>query len=246
MSTLFLFSLFIAGLFAGAINVFSGGGSVLTLPLLIIAGLDANTANGTNRVGILLQTIAALLRFGKPGQRMLGQSLKLTLVTLPGAILGAWVAVFMDETSFHYLLIGVLLLSAVSLFMPNFHEVEPDHTPSFWLYPTFFAIGFYGGLIQVGVGFLLMAGLYHLLHARLVVVNIYKVLIIFLFTLPALGIFLYYGQIHWGAGLSLAAGMALGGWLAAHLSLQQSGENWIRAVTLLIVLLMIAKLLFNG
>ena len=58
MDNIYLYIIiFISGLIAGVINTLAGGGSLLTLPILIFSGLPPNIANGTNRVGILIQAI---------------------------------------------------------------------------------------------------------------------------------------------------------------------------------------------
>ena len=73
-------------------------------------------------------------------------------------------------------------------------------------------VGFYGGFLQVGVGFLLMASMRRLLKLDLVRVNMHKVFIVLIYTLPALLIFMYNRNVDWVYGLNLAAG---GAWSAA-------------------------------
>ncbi len=241
---LFILLLFLAGLLAGVMNVMSGGGSMLTLPVLILAGLDSATANGTNRIGIITQSLAGMAGFAqKKLDHDYAQSVWFSLLTLPGAIIGAYVAVAMNDTWFRYVLVAVLLFSAASLFIPL---PKPDTQASSarrWLaYPAMLGIGFYGGFIQVGVGFLFMAVLYNLLHMRLLYVNAHKVVVILVYSLPALGVFWWNDKINWSLGIALATGSALGGWLAAHWSLS-GGDVWIRRLTLVIVVLMSVKLL---
>ena len=92
--------LFLFGNFAGFINVVAGGGSTLTLPLLILMGLDTSVANGTNKIGILTQTMAASLSFRKSKFKDTNLSIKLALLTVPGAILGAIYSTQINEESF--------------------------------------------------------------------------------------------------------------------------------------------------
>jgi uncharacterized membrane protein YfcA len=111
-----------------------------------------------------------------------------------------------------------------------------------WLiYPALVGIGFYGGFLQIGVGFLFMAALYHLLKVDLVLVNMHKVFIILIYTVPALTIFLITGNVNWKLGLSLAAGSALGAWIGARASVK-GGEKIIRIVLAVAILIMAAKL----
>ena len=103
-------------------------------------------------------------------------------------------------------------------------------------------IGFYGGFIQVGVGFLLMASLRGFMRLSLLRVNMHKVFIVLIYTIPALFIFAWTGNVDWGLGLSLAAGSAAGAWWAAKSSVRK-GERVIRAFLVLAVLIMALKLL---
>ncbi|MCB0295369.1 MAG: sulfite exporter TauE/SafE family protein, partial [Calditrichaeota bacterium] len=113
---------------------------------------------------------------------------------------------------------------------------------SWLIYPAMFGIGFYGGFIQVGVGFLLMAALFHLLRLNLVHVNMHKVFIVLIYTIPALGVFIWSGNVDWLLGISLAAGNSFGGWWAAKLSVRK-GDKIIRYVLFVAIILMALKLL---
>jgi uncharacterized membrane protein YfcA len=104
------------------------------------------------------------------------------------------------------------------------------------------AIGFYGGFMQVGVGFAFMVSLFHLLRLDLVRVNMHKVFIIFIYTIPAFLVFLITGNVEWKFGLTLAAGMAFGAWWAAKISVRK-GEKIIRIVLVAAILWMALKLL---
>ncbi len=106
---------FFSGLAAGFINVVAGGGSLLTLPVLLFLGLPAATANATNRVGILLQNVVATSTFRRQGLLEAGLGLRLMLAAAPGAALGALVAVDVDDRLFRWVLGAVMLLVLVSI-----------------------------------------------------------------------------------------------------------------------------------
>jgi len=238
-----LLLLFAIGAMAGFINVMAGGGSTLTLPILIFLGLDGATANGTNRVAILIQNIFAVWGFHQKNYSRFKLSLKYALFTLPGAIIGAVVAVQIGDVLFKRLLSLVIVLVVISMLLPRPREnAEGDGPAQGWLYLALFGIGFYGGFIQAGVGFLLMAALFHLARINLVQVNMHKVFIVLIYMIPALAIFAYNGHVDWLVGLVLAAGNASGGWLSARISVKR-GEGLVRAVLMLALLLMAFKLL---
>lgn len=241
-----IFLLFGVGSIAGILNVMAGGGSTLTLPVLILLGLDPVLANGTNRVGIIAQTLSAVISFQQERYHAIKTSLKLTAFTLPGAIVGALIATRVSSGLFQKILAYVLIGVTLSMILRNLrakrNETESQQRSSWLIYPAMLAIGFYGGFIQVGVGFLFMASLYHLMKLDLVRVNMHKVFIIFIYTIPAMLVFLFTGNVEWKFGLSLAAGMAFGGWWAAKISVKR-GEAVIRFILIVAILLMALKLL---
>ncbi|MGH1363989.1 MAG: sulfite exporter TauE/SafE family protein [Calditrichia bacterium] len=238
--------LFGVGSMAGMINVLAGGGSSLTLPALIFLGLDSALANGTNRVAIIMQNIFATASFRKQQVSNFNLSVKLALWTLPGAIIGAIMAVRISDEWFQTILAIVLIGVIISMFFSPAGKqnltANLDGKPNWLIYPAMFGIGFYGGFIQVGVGFLLMASLFHLLRTSLVYVNMHKVLIVLIYTIPALAIFIYSDKVDWGFGLSLAAGNAFGAWWAAKFAVK-IGDKVVRYVLILAIVIMILKLL---
>ena len=241
-----LFLLFGVGTIAGFINVFAGGGSTITLPILIFLGLDPSLANGTNRIGILAQTLSAVVSFRQEKYHDFKLSLRLTAFTLPGAIAGAIIATRISGDLFQKILAFVLIAVTVSIFLKKKNQEKSRgdcKTKSSWLiYPVMLAIGFYGGFMQVGVGFVFMASLYHLMSLNLIRVNMHKVFIIFVYTIPAFLVFLLTGNVEWSFGLILAVGMAFGAWWAAKISVKK-GEKFIRIVLIPVILGMALKLL---
>jgi uncharacterized membrane protein YfcA len=237
--------LFGVGTIAGFMNVTAGGGSSLTLPTLIFLGLDAALANGTNRVAIIIQNMAAVYSFKREKYQQFRLSLKLSLLTLPGGIAGALVAVKISNTLFQKILGIVMIGIILSMIIPR-SKISFDNTKDKkigWAVAlSMLFIGFYGGFIQVGVGFLLMAALNYLLKFDLVHVNMHKVFIVLVYTAPALLIFIISGDVKWTLGLSLAAGNAFGGWWAAKASVKK-GDKLIKAVLIVAILVMSLKLL---
>ncbi len=216
--------LFLVGLLAGFVNVFAGGGSTLTLPILIFSGLDTATANGTNRIAIFLQNIAGVSSFKQ--QKVIGAriALKYALFTIPGAIIGAFYSIKINDLWFQRIL-GVIMIGVViSLFQKKKENTtqQSEKESGFFFYLSLFAIGFYGGFIQVGIGFIIMATLFHFLQTSLVKVNFYKLIIVMIYTIPAIIIFAFNDKIDWVLGLSLAAGNMLGAWVAAHVTVKKA------------------------
>ena len=233
------------GAASGFINIIAGGGSSLTLPAMILMGLDSTVANGTNRVAICIQSIVGIAGFHKQEVNRFGESLKFSLVALPGATLGALIAVKIDSLWFQRILGIVMLAILVSMIIPLPNPVETEPVSVFrkrLSHIVMFGVGFYGGFIQVGVGFLIMAILYHGLRLNLVDVNVHKVFIVFMYTLPALAVFIWNDKVNWLIGLTLAIGSGLGGWVGAHVTVK-GGEKAVRRVLMVVLLAMSIKLL---
>ncbi|HET7370870.1 MAG TPA: sulfite exporter TauE/SafE family protein [Gammaproteobacteria bacterium] len=241
----YLLLLFAAGIAAGVINTSAGGGSMLTVPVMIFLGMDPLVANGTNRFGIIVQNAVAIEGFRRRGFGYFGTSLKLGLWALPGALIGAWLAAHIDADLFQRILSIVLVMSALSLLLPAKRDAGGTHRPH-WLLagPALFGIGLYGGFVQVGVGILLMLGLKHLLRLDLLRVNVHKVFIVLIYTLPALAIYAAMGQVDWLAGAVLAVGNAIGAWLGIRLAMR-GGEKLIRWIVAAAVIAMGIKLLLG-
>lgn len=236
------------GVLAGILNILAGGGSMLTLPLLIFMGLPAATANGTNRVAIFCQSIFAIMGFKKQGVFPIRLALLCTPPALIGSYLGANLAISVDDQTFRralaLIMIGVLIFIAVDPVKKlRQYEAQMSTLRVAVLLISFFFIGIYGGFVQAGVGFLIITGL--LIHGLdLVRINAVKVLVIFAFTTVALGVFIYHGQIDYGLGLALAAGNSLGGWIGTHIAVKR-GHEWIRRFVTVTVLIFAVKLLFS-
>jgi uncharacterized membrane protein YfcA len=105
-----------------------------------------------------------------------------------------------------------------------------------------FALGFYGGFIQVGIGFLLMLSLHRVLQLSLVYVNLHKVFIVMIYTIPALIVFVITGNVNWFYGISLAAGTGIGAWWSAKLAVKK-GEKIIKSILVVAIIIMSVKLL---
>ena len=237
-----------AGIIAGWLNVMAGGGSMLTVPIMLFMGLPGPVANGTNRIAILAQNISATANFRRKGFRELKLGLSLSLAAIPGAIAGAMIGVHLDGELFNQVLaiimIGVLILMMTNRCAP---AILPGHNPTrkqlILGHICMVGAGFWGGFIQIGIGFVLMPILNRLMGLDLVRVNALKVFIILCYTIVALAIFATQVEILWVAGLALALGNAIGGWLGAHSSVAK-GDKLIRWVLNTVLILFIIKLLF--
>ena len=242
--------LFVVGAVGGFLNVMAGGGSLLTVPVLIFLGLPGPVANGTNRIAILAQNLTAIATFARRGFRDFKLSLTLAACALPGAVVGALAGTQLDGAWFNRAL--ALIMVAVMLVMhfdKGSSENPEDHQPTRKQlingHLLMVAAGFWGGFIQLGVGFILMPILNRVMGLDLVRTNMHKVFIIATYTIAALWVFASQVEIIWAIGLALALGNALGGYLGAHFTVSR-GEALVRLVLNLVLVAFIIKLLFSA
>ncbi len=232
------------GVLVGIMNVMAGGGSLLSMPVLIFLGLEPAAANGTNRVAILVQNITAASSFRSRGFSDLRRSLTLSLCTIPGAVAGAVAAVAVDPLLFKRLL-GVVLVVSLVLILRGGHRRGSKATPHVvWAHIATVGAGFYGGFMQAGVGFILMPILHRLLALDLVRVNMHKVFVVGAYTVPSLVVFAVTGQVWWLGGAVLAVGNAIGGWLGTRFTVS-GGERAVRVVFAVAVVGMAVKLVLG-
>lgn len=238
-----LFLLAGVGVLSGFLNVMAGGGSLLALPVLIFLGLPGNVANGTNRVAIVAQNASAVTSFFKQGYSELRTMLTLALCAVPGAALGAYLGTQVSGELFNRILGGLMILLLI-LMSRKPRDTESAEQPKRLVlgHILMVAVGFYGGFIQAGVGFFLMAVLYRVVGLDLVRVNAFKVFIIGIYTLVALAIFADKGQVLWLLGAALAVGTTAGGWIGAHCTVKR-GEGLIRVILNVVLVVMAIRLL---
>ena len=247
----------LGGVVAGIVNTLAGNGSAITLPILMFTlGLDVRQAWGTNRVGVLLASLVGAGTFKQSGVLESKGILWMLVPTVVGATIGATVATFLDAEAMHWVIaIVMVFILVVVLTQPKrwikqkgqkdlqaFEEVL-DNPRKLSRTISFFFVGVYGGFIQMGVGFLLLAVL--VLQARydLVKANAIKVVIVMAFTIPALIIFHCKGMVEWPIGLLLAAGQCVGAWIAARFaSRHPRADVWIRRLLIVMIIVVLIKL----
>lgn len=235
----------IAGILAGVINTLAGGASVFTLSILLFFGMPASIANGTNRLGILFQNLAGTLTFQRTGILNTRESLPFVIPSLFGAIFGAILAVRLDAQNMEYIVGTLMIFMLFTILKKPKTKPQLSHRQKKYFVRntiTFFAIGFYGGFVQAGIGLVLIVALTQMTGFSLIRGNAIKMLIIFLYTVPVIGIFIYQGQIEWIPAIWLAVGQVLGTHLTGKYAVKSSGESpWIRLVLVAMVVLSILK-----
>ena len=240
--------LVLVGFIAGVINVVAGGGSLLTLPMLIFLGLPPNIANGTNRIAIVIQNIFAVKGFQSKGVNTFPFSIYLAIPATIGAVIGAIAGVKIEGELFNKIL-GVIMVVIVAYMVlspktSSKNSLERITGKYFWLsIIAFFFIGLYGGFIQAGVGFIILVALSSINHISLVKSNAIKVFVVLTYCVASIGIFAYNDSINWMYGFILSIGNASGAWVMSRWSVSK-GDGFVKKVLIIMVLAMAIKLWF--
>ena len=240
-------ALLVGGLVAGVINTLAGGGSMITVPILVLMGLPGPVANATNRVGVLVQNLTSAVAFQAQGVRSVRRSLPILIPAALGAMIGAVVASRMSAELFERVFGVLMLLVLIPMLRPSKNgrsgnaDEEPAERPAWLEALVYFGIGIYGGAFQIGVGILLIAAL-SFAGMSLVRANSIKVLVVLCFTAFALPVFIAADLIVWPTALVLATGFAAGGALGARLAVR-GGDRLIRPILAVAVVALAGRML---
>lgn len=231
--------LLVASALAAMINTMAGGGTLLLLPVLVGLGMPTPIANGTVRLAILVQSATAAVTFHRRGIREYGVLVRLLVPTLVGAGLGSWTATQLDDALLRPVFGVVLAGWAVFLVVrPQGFERPPSARRA--IRPVTLAlaaaIGFYGGFLQAGVGFPLIALLVFGIGMEAVPANAVKVGLTGAYSCVALVIFAHAGQVMWRDAAVLAFGSMIGAWIGSRWQIRSGAGvvRWFLVVTVVV------------
>jgi uncharacterized protein len=229
-----LLALAAGGCVASALNIVAGGGSFLTLPMLIFFGLPPTVANGTNRVGVLVQNLGGVWGFQRHGLLDWRWGLWAAAPAALGAVAGTGAALVVGDAAFRKILASLMVAVTLWTLLDPLRRGRrpaldgPGRARGVGVGLAFLAVGVYAGFVQAGVGFLILA-VTTMAGLDLVRGNAVKVLTILVSTVLSLGIFAWSGRVDWPAGLALAAGSAVGSQIGVRLTVLK-GHRWVRGV----------------
>ncbi|GBU25135.1 hypothetical protein R83H12_01774 [Fibrobacteria bacterium R8-3-H12] len=201
------------------INGLAGGASSLSLPIMILLGLPPTVANGTNRFGMIVGIFSSVFNMRRYGYLRMDIAKALLLPTILGGAAGTLIAVVIDDAHFQVLLaivmVGVAIMSSLGTDPFGKPPEKPPERPSAKAFLGFAAVGFYGGFLQVGMGFLQIFSLRKYSGLDLKQVNALKSFLSFWFILiSSLGFFVA-GKVVLELAISMALGGVFGGLLSS-------------------------------
>ena len=239
------------GCAAGFLNTIAGGGSMLSLPALLFLEIPSSIANGTNRIAIIAQALPAAVVYFRKGFGDIARSVFLSLLLLPGSIIGAYLGTQIQDKTFDNLVAIILTATAISMFFGQNNQNDNKREPTsnsikrpFLVYPLMILLGFYGGFVHIGIGFLIIFILHRIGQLNLITTNTHKILIVVPYSFISLLIFWGEVSVLWQAGLALALGNMFGGWIGAHATIKDGGK-YITPLYQITIMLIVSTLLLR-
>lgn len=244
------YSLYVGvGVLVAFINSIAGGGSSVSLPLFIALGLPANVANGTNRFGVVFGSLGSFVTLFKGGY-FSSESLKLLVWAVVPALIGSLFAVNIPNFWFEFFLIGVLcwigFMGISSLFKSQGKTTESKdiNESSLKRNALLVLLGFYGGLVQVGFGYVSIWVFSKLGSRDIIRINAIKSILAFFVVSSSLLVFLIKGYINWPIAVCFTIGTLLGGIFGGRFQMRK-GEKLVKILVALMSIMMALKMSLN-
>ncbi len=238
--------LILAGFLTGIVNTFAGSGTVISYSLFMFLGAPVSIANGTVRMGVVLQTLAAAINFKKNNVLDVKKGILLGIAITLGSIAGAEIAISIDKDVFEKI-VGAMMV--VMLFFVIYKperwlaeqkEIAKEN-PKWYHYIIYFLIGIYGGFIHIGVGIFLLAALVLVSGYDLVKANALKIFTVFLYSPFVLVVFILHDQVDYAMAIFSSIGNLIGGIIASHYAMRK-GANFIRIILIIVIIVFSASL----
>ncbi len=230
-----------SGFLIGIINTLAGSGTAIGYAVFMALGLPPAWANGTVRIGVMPQTLAASLNFYKHKLLNIKSALFIAIPITLGSIAGAEIAVNIDQEIFKKVIgVAMIIILFFIFFKPEkwikSKETKTKVKHNLLHSVLYFIIGTYGGFIHVGVGIFLLIALVAVSGYDLVKANSLKVFVVFIYTPFALAIFMLHGEVHYAVGLISAVGNTLGGIFASKFAIKHGAEplRWFLVVVIIV------------
>ena len=235
--------LLISGIVVGIINTLAGGGTVITMTMFMVLGLPITVANGTNRIAVVMQNLAATITFIRKRLFNLKSGLLLAVPVIIGNIGGSLLATHINDTIFRICFGVVLFLILLYMIFDNHKRIESKEAVKirpmhyFW----FLLIGFYGGYIYIGLGYLILAISLWSMKLDIVTANILKGIVLCVAMPFSMVVFMINGQVDYWFGLIHGAGHMIGAWIASHYCINWGGR-FVKGFTIAMVIICFADL----
>lgn len=222
-----LFFLFLAGFIAGFIDSIAGGGGMITIPAMLLAGLPPLETLGTNKLQSLFGSGSATVAYAGAGHVELKRQLPLACLSAIGAAFGAALATIIPADTMRAILPALLLGIALYFALkPNIGDVDKHRRLSeaafaFTIVPL---IGFYDGVFGPGTGSFFMLAFVSLAGFGVLKATAHTKLLNFGSNVGAFAFFLAYGAVLWKVGITMGIGQFLGAQAGSHFAMKNGAK----------------------
>jgi len=248
-SALLILVLVVAAFVAGFVDAIAGGGGLITLPVLLGAGLPAHLALGTNKGQSIFGSGSAALAFARRGALDLRRALVTFPLAIAGAFLGAQLVHALSPATLRPVVLVLLPVAAATLLVrrPDRTGVPRPSPARALVYSALLAlvVGAYDGFFGPGTGTFFIIGFVVLLHEPLVAATADAKVANFGSNIAAVTVFALHGHVVWRLALPMAGAQFTGAWVGAHVAIR-GGDRLVRRMVLLVVLGLCAKLAWDG
>lgn len=230
----------VAALSAGAVNAIAGGGSLITFPVLLAAGLPAVTASMTNTVAMCPGYFGATLAQRRDLVGQGGRALRLVPLSLAGSLVGAWILLHTSERAFQTIVPFLLVFAAGLLAAQGklrsyiAHHTGGKHSVVVAALPVGLA-AIYGAYFGAGMGVIILAIIAVVVDDTLLRANALKQLMSLIINTCAAIVFLFSGTVDWTVALVIAIASLAGGLIGGKLA-RRIPERLLRGVAIAIAL----------
>ena len=237
--------LFLAAFVAGFIDSIAGGGGLVTVPALLLAGIPPLATLGTNKLQSLFGAGSATLAYALKGHVRLKEQLPMALMSFIGAVIGAKVTTYIPGDVLKAFL--PLLLIAVALYFALKRNMG-DADRHARLRPLVFGltfvpvIGFYDGMFGPGTGSFFMLAFVTMAGFGMLKATAHTKLLNFASNIGGFVVFFLSGVIIWKVGLTMAVGQFLGAQTGSRLAMR-NGAKIIRPLLVITCMALAVKLL---
>ncbi len=237
---------------AGVVNAIAGGGSLLSFPALVFAGVPTVAANATNTVAIWPGTVSSTWAYRKLIGEERRRAVVLSIPSLLGGLAGSVLLLHTPEKSFKAVVPWLILFAAgllalqgpVARWVARRVPMEGDRVPA-PLWVAQFLISVYGGFFGAGIGILMLAAMAIFLPDTIQHANALKVLFSLLINGIAAVYFLFAGAVHLPEAGLMAATSIVGGYVGAHVA--QKLPAWLLRYSVITFAVVVAlKFLRDG
>lgn len=237
--------LVISGILVGFINTLAGGATIISMTTFMALGMPIAVANGTNRIAVVLQNLTSSANFFKKNLLDVRMGLKLSVPAIVGNIVGSQLAVTINEDVFRICLAVVLTAILGFMVLSTDKRLKGDGNSNFRVRPIhyfwFLLIGFYGGYVYVGLGYLILAVTIASMRLDIVTSNALKGFVVLVSTPFSLAVFIYNNDVNYVYGLVHALGNIIGAYFASQYAIGW-GVRFLRMFMMVVIVVCIADL----